>query len=235
MKCDFFVFPLAYSDFLLYLCVKIHRMKTVFIFDLGGVLINLNVRRCMSAFEALMGEATMRAVLGMDSNGEGVKAVSVASKQLMADFERGLISQDDFVAEVLSYCHSGATAQQVTDAWMSMLENLPAERLAAVDELRKNHPVYLLSNGNDLHFNYIERTYGLSRHFDGLFLSQEMHVAKPEEEIYRAVDEAIRAKEDEEMEVIFVDDLEGNRQAAEKYCGWRTFASIAALKEAKIC
>ena len=166
-------------------------MKTVFIFDLGGVLINLNVRRCMSAFEALMGEATMRTVLGMDSNGEGVKAVSVASKQLMADFERGLISQDDFVAEVLSYCHSGATAQQVTDAWMSMLEDLPAERLAAVDELRKNHPVYLLSNGNDLHFNYIERTYGLSRHFDGLFLSQEMHVAKPEEEIYRAVDEAI--------------------------------------------
>ena len=235
MKCDFFVFPLAYSDFLLYLCVKIHRMKTVFIFDLGGVLINLNVRRCMSAFEALMGEATMRAVLGMDSNGEGVKAVSVASKQLMADFERGLISQDDFVAEVLSYCHSGATAQQVTDAWMSMLEDLPAERFAAVDELRKNHPVYLLSNGNDLHFNYIERTYGLSRHFDGLFLSQEMHVAKPEEEIYRAVDEAIRAKEDEETEVIFVDDLEGNRQAAEKYCGWRTFANIAALKEAKIC
>ena len=235
MKCDFFVFPLAYSDFLLYLCVKIHRMKTVFIFDLGGVLINLNVRRCMSAFEVLMGEATMRAVLGMDSNGEGVKAVSVASKQLMADFERGLISQDDFVAEVLSYCHSGATAQQVTDAWMSMLEDLPAERLAAVDELRKNHPVYLLSNGNDLHFNYIERTYGLSRHFDGLFLSQEMHVAKPEEEIYRAVDEAIRAKEDEETEVIFVDDLEGNRQASEKYCGWRTFANIAALKEAKIC
>jgi putative hydrolase of the HAD superfamily len=235
MKCDFFVFPLVYSDFLLYLCVKIHRMKTVFIFDLGGVLINLNVRRCMSAFEALMGEATMRAVLGMDSNGEGVKAVSVASKQLMADFERGLISQDDFVAEVLSYCHSGATAQQVTDAWMSMLEDLPAERLAAVDELRKNHPVYLLSNGNDLHFNYIERTYGLSRHFDGLFLSQEMHVAKPEEETYRAVDEAIRAKEDEETEVIFVDDLEGNRQAAEKYCGWRTFANIAALKEAKIC
>ena len=235
MKCDFFVFPLAYSDFLLYLCIKIHRMKTVFIFDLGGVLINLNVRRCMSAFEVLMGEATMRAVLGMDSNGEGVKAVSVASKQLMADFERGLISQDDFVAEVLSYCHSGATAQQVTDAWMSMLEDLPAERLAAVDELRKNHPVYLLSNGNDLHFHYIDRTYGLSRHFDGLFLSQEMHVAKPEEEIYRAVDEAIRAKEDEETEVIFVDDLEGNRQAAEKYCGWRTFANIAALKEAKIC
>ena len=85
------------------------------------------------------------------------------------------------------------------------------------------------------HFNYIERTYGLSRHFDGLFLSQETHVAKPEEGVYRAVDEAIRAKEDEEMEVIFVDDLEGNRQAAEKYCGWRTFANIAALKEAKIC
>lgn len=60
----------------------------VYVFDLGGVLIRLNVNRCMRAFETLMGEDNMRAVLGMDSNGEGVKAVSVATKQLMADFSR---------------------------------------------------------------------------------------------------------------------------------------------------
>jgi len=60
----------------------------IYVFDLGGVLIRLNVARCMRAFEALMGEENMRTVLGMDSRGEGIKAVSVASKQLMADFER---------------------------------------------------------------------------------------------------------------------------------------------------
>ena len=44
--------------------------KKIVIFDLGGVLIKLNVNRCMHAFEDLMGEENMRAVLGMDKNGE---------------------------------------------------------------------------------------------------------------------------------------------------------------------
>ena len=82
-----------------------------YIFDLGGVLIKLNVGRCMRAFESLMGEQNMRAVLGMDSLGEGVKAVSIASKQLMADFERGLISSENFIAQVLQFCRPGTTKQ----------------------------------------------------------------------------------------------------------------------------
>ena len=86
---------------------------TTYIFDLGGVLINLDVERCMHAFEHLMGEANMRAVLGMDSQGEGVKAVSVASKQLMADFERGLITPETFVSEVMHYCRPGTTEQDI--------------------------------------------------------------------------------------------------------------------------
>ena len=122
-------------------------MKTIFVFDLGGVLIKLNVARCMRAFEALMGEQNMRAVLGMDSNGEGVKAVSIASKQLMVDFEKGLISTDKFLSEVQTYCRPGTTRQEIIDAWMTMLDELPAERLQVVDDLRaKGHRVYLLSN-----------------------------------------------------------------------------------------
>ena len=42
---------------------------STYIFDLGGVLIGLNVSRCMKAFEALMGEQNMRQILGMDSRG----------------------------------------------------------------------------------------------------------------------------------------------------------------------
>ena len=136
-------------------------MKTIFVFDLGGVLIKLNVARCMRAFEALMGEQNMRAVLGMDANGEGVKAVSIASKQLMVDFEKGLISTDKFLSEVQTYCRPGTTRQEIIDAWMTMLDELPAERLQVVDDLRATgHRVYLLSNGNELHVEFIKRTYG---------------------------------------------------------------------------
>ena len=190
-------------------------MKTIFVFDLGGVLIKLNVARCMRAFEALMGEQNMRAVLGMDANGEGVKAVSIASKQLMVDFEKGLISTDKFLSEVQTYCRPGTTRQEIIDAWMTMLDELPAERLQVVDDLRaKGHCVYLLSNGNELHFDFINRTYGLDSHFDGLFLSQEMHLSKPEPQIF----------------VIFIDDLQANRIAAEQTVHWKTYESIDALR-----
>ena len=131
---------------------------TIYVFDLGGVLINLNVTRCMHAFEELMGEQNMRTILGMDSRGEGVKAVSVASKQLMVDFEQGLISTDSFVREVLAYCRPGTTPQQVIDAWMAMLEDLPAERLSFIDDLRsRGYKTYLLSNGNDINEAMMEK------------------------------------------------------------------------------
>ena len=208
-------------------------MLPIYIFDLGGVLIRLNVSRCMHAFEALMGEQNMNAILGMDRNGEGVKAVSVATKQLMADFERGLISPDNFVEEVLRYCHPGTTRQDVIDAWMAMLGDLPTERLDLVDSLRaQGHPVYLLSNGNDLHFNYINAKYHLDAHFDGFFLSQKMHLSKPEPEIFEAVQRSINdicQMTHDTCQVIFIDDLEANRLAAERTVHWRTFSSISEL------
>lgn len=202
-------------------------MRITYIFDLGGVLIKLDVKRCFQAFERLMGEENMRIILGMDSHGEGVKAVSVASKQLMADFERGLISSETFLAQIRQYCHPGTTTDEIVEAWMSMLDELPQERLEFVDSLRaKGHPVYLLSNGNDLHFDFINRKYGLDSHFDGFFLSQKMHMAKPEPEIFEVVQKEIGNPE----KVVFIDDIEANRQAAEQTVHWRTFENIDALK-----
>ena len=204
--------------------------ETIVIFDLGGVLINLNVNRCMHAFEALMGEENMRIVMGMDINGEGVKAVSIATKQLMADFERGLIKPDAFIAQVLRFCRPGTTAEQVLDAWMSMLADLPKERLEIVDRVRQNvRNVYLLSNGNDLHFDFINKTYQLAPHFDALFLSQKMQMAKPDPDIYRSVNVQIRADKSEMTDVLFVDDIAANREAAEKTVGWMTFPNLESL------
>lgn len=206
---------------------------TTYIFDLGGVLINLDVERCMHAFEHLMGEANMHAVLGMDSQGEGVKAVSVASKQLMADFERGLITPETFVSEIMHYCCPGTTEQDILSAWMSMLADLPLERLSFIDRLREaGHPVYLLSNGNDLHFNFINQTYSLEQHFDGLFLSQKMHLSKPEKAIFEAVQQTLLSISPALTEqVVFIDDIASNRKAAETFVNWKTFPSIEALVE----
>lgn len=209
--------------------------KPIIVCDLGGVLINLNVERCVTRFKELMGEENLHNALGLADDGEGVKAVSVANRQLMADFERGLISADDFVSEVQRFCKAGTTREEVTDAWMSMLADLPEERLEYLHRLRQEgYKLYLLSNGNDLHFHYINDRYHLDSFFGQLFLSQEMHIAKPEKEIYEQVEAAIRPRTPEaghKPEVIFVDDLPQNRFAAEQTAGWKTCASLNELQQ----
>lgn len=216
------------------------QAKPIIIFDLGGVLINLNVPRCMQAFSNLIGEENVRNILGMNKDGEGIAAVSIASRQLMKDFERGLVTTDDFVAALLQYASSGTTPDQIREAWFAMLEDLPQERLDYLAQLRQQgYRLYLLSNGNDLHWTYIDKLYHVSSYFEQVFLSQVMHCAKPEEEIFRRVQERILADNHSQhptnalpqQPILFVDDLPQNRQAAEHFGSWRTFPDIPSLQQ----
>lgn len=128
-----------------------NRFNTV-VFDLGGVLIDLNVPRCVGNFKRLMGEDNVRNILGIDDEGEGVVAVSAATRQLMHDYEYGNISTDEFLREVCSYCHAGTTVEDVRKAWMSMLDELPQWKLDYIADLRKaGYKTVLLSNSNQMH------------------------------------------------------------------------------------
>ena len=196
----------------------------IIVCDLGGVLIDLHVERCMNRFRQLMGNENMQAVLGLGADGEGVTAVSVAQQQLMVDFERGNISADNFVCELQRHCHPSTTKEDVIDAWMSMLGELPQKRLDCLNQLKQEGKhLYLLSNGNDLHFNYINNTYHLDTYFERMFLSQELHLAKPEREIFELVEQTINP---DHKPVLFFDDLDKNRQAAEQYVHWNTAPAI---------
>jgi len=198
------------------------------VFDLGGVIINLNVPRCVDRFKQIMAEQNIRDVLGIDDEGEGIVAVSAATRQLMHDYEYGLISTDEFLQTVHSYCYPGTTLEQVREAWMSMLDELPQERLDYIAGLRqRGYKTYLLSNSNHLHWDPIFEQYHLDRYFDGIFASQNLHIAKPNREIFEYV--AREAHIDPER-TMYVDDLEKNRKAGEQYVGWKTCASIEELK-----
>jgi len=83
----------------------------------------------------------------------------------------------------------------------------------------------LLSNTNDIHWRYCAdvlfpmQGYGVNDYFDGIFLSQELHVEKPSDEIFQTV---IQETGIDPNETLFVDDLEENCQAAERN-GYHTF------------
>lgn len=204
-------------------------MINTVVFDLGGVIINLNVPRCVENFKRIMGEANVRNILGIDDEGEGVVAVSAATKQLMHDYEYGNISTEDFLQTVLSYCHAGTTIDEVRAAWLSMLDELPQERLDYIASLRQaGYKTILLSNSNSLHWDPIWEQYNLGSYFDAVFASHYLHMAKPNREIFEHV---VREAQIDCDKTIYVDDLEKNRAAGEKYAGWQTVASIDELKK----
>ncbi len=198
------------------------------VFDLGGVIINLNVPRCVGNFKRLMGEDNVRNILGIDDEGEGVVAVSAATKQLMHDYEYGNISTDEFLHTLQTYCYAETSIEQIREAWLSMLDELPQERLDFIAQLRKaGYKTVLLSNSNELHWDPIWEQYHLGDYFDAVFASHHLHMAKPNKEIF---DHVVRETPIDCAHTIYVDDLEKNRAAGEKYAGWQTVASIDALR-----
>ena len=203
-------------------------MVNTIVFDLGGVIINLNVPRCVENFKRLMGEENVRNVLGIDDEGEGVVSVSAATKQLMHDYEYGNISTDDFLQSVCSYCYPGTTIEQVREAWLSMLDTLPQERLDYIASLReKGYRTILLSNSNELHWDPIWEQYRLGNYFDAVFASHYLHMAKPNQEMF---DHVVRKAKIDSAHTIYVDDLEKNRKAGERFAGWQTVASMEELR-----
>ena len=203
-------------------------MVNTIVFDLGGVIINLNVPRCVENFKRLMGEENVRNVLGIDDEGEGVVSVSAATKQLMHDYEYGNISTDDFLQSVCSYCYPGTTIEHVREAWLSMLDTLPQERLDYIASLReKGYRTILLSNSNELHWDPIWEQYRLGNYFDAVFASHYLHMAKPNQEMF---DHVVRKAKIDSAHTIYVDDLEKNRKAGERFAGWQTVASMKELR-----
>lgn len=203
-------------------------MVNTVVFDLGGVLIDLNVPRCVANFKRLMGEQNVRDVLGIDDEGEGVTAVSAATLQLMHDYEYGNISTDTFLATLQQYCYPGTTIAQIRDAWMSMLDDLPQAKLDYIAALRQaGYRTILLSNSNQMHWDPIFEQFHLDRYFDCIFASHHLHMGKPSREIFEYVE---REAQINSAHTVYVDDLDKNRAAGARFLGWRTCASVDELK-----
>lgn len=108
------------------------------VFDLGGVLLDVQLQRTLRAFEAL------------DIRGLGAAEVIDGNRACFRDLELGLISQEEF-AEAVRRTFPAVAAipdEQLLEAWNAMLMPFDAQRVELLRELGKRCPVYLLSNTN---------------------------------------------------------------------------------------
>ena len=191
-------------------------IKTI-IFDLGGVLIDVDMNRCLNNIKALGVDVDSLTKTSSASNAPvSTVCEGVTISGALHEYQIGKIPTDKFITMIQQMSTSGTTRQQVLDAWNSCLLTLPKYKLDFVKQLRsEGYATYLLSNTNDAHWQYILETSfpePAEYYFYKTFLSQEMGMAKPDTEIYA---EVLRQIGTPAGECLFIDDSSVNCKAAE--------------------
>ncbi|MDL2247593.1 HAD family phosphatase [Bacteroides sp. OttesenSCG-928-J23] len=176
------------------------------IFDLGGVLVNLDRDRCVKNFKEL-GFANIEEMIS-----------SYHQDGIFLQLEQGLITAEEFRQKVRHEITRPATDEQIDAAWNSLLADTPTYRLDLLLELRKKYTLYLLSNTNEIHWQWcLENVFAYKGHtidnfFEATFLSFRLHKTKPSPGIFQAViNESTLIPE----ETFFIDDSTANCETAE--------------------
>lgn len=178
------------------------------IFDLGGVVLNIDYWLAVEAFKQLGLE-------GFDSFFSQAQ-----QKQLFDLYEKGHISSPELRAELKTYCKQGVDDTAIDAAWNAMLLDLPKERLDKLTFFKKTHRTFLLSNTNEIHidtFNvYLQKTFqipDLSGYFEKLYLSYKVGMRKPDAEIFELV---LSENNLNPSETLFIDDSIQHIESANK-------------------
>lgn len=183
------------------------------IFDLGGVIIDIDFEQTYRAFGKLSGK----------SNEELHQATFLT--KAYEQYESGLITDTEFRNELRTRLALTCSDNEIEAAWNALLLDFNLQALIEIQKLKGQFPMYLLSNTNRIHFNYCNQKLknqlaGVDFYqlFDQLFLSYEMGHRKPSMEIYKQVVDKLLCNPDE---ILFIDDLAANINAA-KSIGFQT-------------
>lgn len=176
------------------------------LFDLGGVIIDIDRQRCVDAFTSL----------GLE-NADSYFGLYAQTGIFMA-IEDGTANIEQFHAALHSVLPAHVTDYQIDTAFQKFIIGIPQHRLEALRRLRREgYGIYLLSNTNPIMWRGIIASEfgkeGLRRgdYFDGMVTSFEARAAKPDAAIFNYAVEQLGIKPEE---TLFFDDGIANVDAA---------------------
>ncbi len=188
--------------------MKNDKIKNI-IFDLGDVILNIDVPVASKSFADLSGREQSEILTIFKEN------------ELFRQFETGLMDESKFrnyVREILNF--PDLSDEAIDTAWNSLLLDLPPERVELLKKLATQYRLFLLSNTSSIHITQVnkilEASTGVEKLedlFETVFLSYEMGLMKPDTRIYQEVLDKAGLKAEE---TLFLDDNADNiRGAAE--------------------
>jgi putative hydrolase of the HAD superfamily len=183
------------------------------IFDLGGVLLDIDYNLTRTAFEKL-GVANFDEMYSQ-----------VAADKLFQKLETGKISEENFYKEFNLCTGLHLSEQEINKAWNAMLLSFREDSLSYLETLTPRFRIFLLSNTNNIHLNCFyqiyhqkERSKSFEQLFDKAFYSFEIGLRKPDVDCYEWV---INDLQVDAGTTLFIDDSINNIHGAEK-AGLRT-------------
>ena len=183
------------------------KLKNI-IFDLGGVIIDLDYNRTASAFKQL-------GIADFDDIYSKAKQTT-----LFDDFEKGISTDNDFRNALKKYLPTTITDAAIDHAWNAMLLDIPSHRVDFLKEVSKHYRIFLLSNTNHIHVlsftAYADKKFGagvFENIFEKHYYSCEMRMRKPDAEIFEKV---IDQNKLNKSETLFIDDSIQHIHGAEK-------------------
>lgn len=201
------------SGLFLFLYAVINENIDTVIFDFGGVLINIDYHKTIEAFKEL----------GITDFEERYSQADQSS--LFSDFEIGKISAQRFVNDLLHFLPSGISPNKVVHAWNAMILDVPTSTVDLLASLQGKYRLFLLSNTNEIHIPKAliewEKSSKVEFYdcFEYVYLSHEMGLRKPDEEIFSRV---CREQSIQPENALFIDDSEQHLIGARKI-GLNTF------------
>lgn len=183
------------------------KIQTI-IFDLGGVIINLYVEKTIAGFAQLSGLS------------EKEVEEAYLSADVFKQYEKGLISDDEFRQKLQVQFNLKATNEEIDKAWNAMLGEIPQDGIESIKRLKQNYKCIVLSNTNAIHESAFHKILAESfpyQHLNDLFhevyFSHDLNQRKPDQEIYQNV---LSLSQTEATEALFMDDGQINLDSASK-------------------
>jgi HAD superfamily hydrolase (TIGR01509 family) len=168
--------------FALYHTILVPQEIKNLIFDLGGVIINLDVVRTFRAFADLA-----------QCSVEEVKS-KVSQHTFFNEYEKGMLDDNEFRYNIRAFLNNKVTDAQIDSAWNAMLLDIPKEKYQLLLKLKSRYRVFLLSNTNNIHLQSVNQIVfsdtgrsGLAHYFHKDYYSHLMKMRKPDSEIFEHV------------------------------------------------
>jgi len=174
--------------------------STTVLFDLGNVLVRLNLERGLAHFRKL----SERPLPSLE------QSLLFFSDAALA-FNRGELDSEGFLEELRRQLSLSASPEAIQAAWCDIFDPWPEMESLAERVLGAGHPAFLLSNTDPLHFRFLSARMPVLGRLTGLHLSYDARVMKPDPAYFRAAIERLSLAPER---CAFVDDRPDNVEAA---------------------